>query len=585
MLRKLLDDLARNVGGAWHTRKIKAISTLVDQSEAARLMNNLVLAEKLARKAARLGGGDPRPHHVMGRIYADHGDFSNAAECIEKSIQINPKYAVALQDLGNVYRMLNDDANASSCYQHAIELDDSMVLAWLNWGMLLADAGKNTDALFAIKRALDQNPLLIQGLQFLARELSNQERYEEALEYLFRAHEQIPNSADILNGIGFVLQKKDLASEAVNYYKRGLEIAPENAELWGNLGIAYQDLGLLDEAIGAYEYAQSLRPDWLVPSWHRSLAQLLRGDFRRGWEGYELRLLPSQSPKPREFPFKRWVGDDVVKQTVLVYGEQGIGDEIMFASCLPDLLDRCAHCVIECSNKLAPIFRRSFPTAKVVGTDQSMDLGWLEAVNKIDQCIPIGSLPLYFRRERRQFPIVNSYLRADEHSTGYWRNELEKLGSGLKVGISWKGGTAISRKNARSIALEHWLPILNFPDAHFVSLQYGEQADALQTLRSEHGITVHYWDQAIQDYDQTAALVSALDVVISVTTAVIHLAGALGQKTWVLVPSSPTWRYGMEGEDMPWYPSVRLFRQESPGQWDSVIKRICKELGNLAETS
>ncbi|MDP1682150.1 MAG: tetratricopeptide repeat protein, partial [Burkholderiales bacterium] len=445
MLKKFLTELARAIGRRDASHQQTKISLLLQQGQDSLLAGNATLAAKFARKAIRSDPNTPQAHYLLGRAYIDQSRFIDAASSIEKAVQLDPRYAIALQDLGNVYRTLGQNEKAATCYQVALQIDEGLTLTWLNMGLLLADLGRSSDAIAAVKRALDHVPTLIEGLKFLVRELTQQERFEEALKYLFRANERQPNSADILNGIGFVLQKQDRVTEAITYYEQGIHISPENAELWGNLGIAYQDLMRLDDAISAYERAQELKPEWLVPRWHRSLAYLLRGDFQRGWEDYELRLLPTQKPKPREFPFERWRGESAVDKSILVYSEQGVGDEIMFASCIPEVLKRSEHCIIECSHKLAPIFRRSFPTTDVIGTDQGQDRRWLESAKNIDLCIPIGSLPLYFRRSPHEFPATNSYLTADEASVAHWCQELDQLGPGLKVGISWKGGTVISR--------------------------------------------------------------------------------------------------------------------------------------------
>jgi hypothetical protein len=179
------------------------------------------------------------------------------------------------------------------------------------------------------------------------------------------------------------------------------------------------------------------------------------------------------------------------------------------------------------------------------------------------------------------FPQRSHYLVADSQRIDYWRDRLDALGPGLKVGISWRGGIARTGQSERSIALDQLLPSLSGPNVHFISLQYTDCQEELATLHRQCGIDMHHWQDALDDYDETAALVKALDLVVSVCTAVIHLSGALGQRVWIMAPLVPEWRYGLQGETMPWYPSARVFRQTQRGYWAPVIEKVASELERI----
>ena len=250
----------------------------------------------------------------------------------------------------------------------------------------------------------------------------------------------------------------------------------------------------------------------------------------------------------------------------------------MFASCLQQIVDAARRCIVECSPQLEALFRRSFPGAQVYAAAPERSIPEAIKAEPIDCETPIGSLPLYLRRSAHDFPRHHGYLRADPGRVAIWRQRLSGLGSGLKVGVSWQGGTHLTRSPLRSIPLSRWSPIFAAEDTCFVSLQYGDTTAVLEELASRHGRRVAHWQEAIDDYDETAALVSALDLVISVQTAVVHLTGALGRPAWVMVPYCPEWRYGFAGESMRWYPSVRLFRQSSFGEWEPVIDAVAREL-------
>jgi hypothetical protein len=260
-----------------------------------------------------------------------------------------------------------------------------------------------------------------------------------------------------------------------------------------------------------------------------------------------------------------------------VYGEQGLGDEIMFASCVPDAIRDVGHCVIECAPKLEPLFRRSFPAATVYAATDGTVPGPVRE-RGIDCEVPAGSLPLYYRSTVQAFPAHTGYLKADPERIERWRARLESLGgAGFNIGISWRGGSHKTRRPLRSVALDRWGPILQVPGTNLVSLQYDAVPDELAEL-DRQGITLTHWPDAISDYEETAALVSAVDLVISVCTAVIHLGGALGRPVWVMAPYSPEWRYGFSGTAMPWYPAVRVYRQPQFGAWDPVIADVAVAL-------
>ena len=266
---------------------------------------------------------------------------------------------------------------------------------------------------------------------------------------------------------------------------------------------------------------------------------------------------------------------------VLVYGEQGLGDEIMFASCLPEIIDAASRCIIECSGKLEHLFRRSFPRARIYAAAADRPVPEPGRAEAIDCEVPSGSLPLYLRQSIGDFPRHDGYLVADPRRVAAWRERLLAFGPGLKVGISWRGGTHQTRSPLRSIPLSQWEPVFKAADTQFVSLQYGECRGELDELAARQGIRVTHWQEAIDDYEETAALLDALDLVISVCTSVVHLGGALARPVWIMAPYSPEWRYGFAGETMPWYPSVRIFRQPSFGNWPAVITTVARELSSL----
>jgi hypothetical protein len=293
---------------------------------------------------------------------------------------------------------------------------------------------------------------------------------------------------------------------------------------------------------------------------------------------YAARVRTAEWPS-RVLPFPEWDGESFAGKSVLAYAEQGLGDEIMFASCFPDLGAEARRCVIECDPRLERLFARSFPAAAVFAGRLRRKHPWLAQAGEIDLQVPAGSLPLRFRTAVGQFPAHRGYLRADPRLVTDYRDRLAALGGRVRVGIAWRGGVAKTRAAVRTIPAAAWGPFFERDDLCLVSLQHGPVDDDLAALRRlVPGRNVHHWPEVQQDVEHLAALVCALDVMVSACNASVHLAGALGRPVLALVPSAPEWRYGLEGEGMVWYPSVRLLRQRVAGEWGDVMAHAAARL-------
>jgi hypothetical protein len=313
----------------------------------------------------------------------------------------------------------------------------------------------------------------------------------------------------------------------------------------------------------------------------RALALLSLGRFEPGWEDYEERKRVYPLFAVRTFPYREWSGGDIAGQRLLIFHEQGLGDEIMFASCFGDVLRSGAQCVIECSAKLAPLYRRSFQNATIVIGDQTNpDLSYLHAVPAMEWQVAAGSLPKIYRRKLRDFPGDAGYLQADAEATQRWRERLGRMAEGGRpnIGLSWRGGVQSTNQAGRSIAADVLKSLLTPARFNFVSLQYGERAADLAVLNAGSASEVHDWPEAHASLDETAALVSALDLVITVDTTIAHLAAALGKPVWVMVPHNAEWRYLHEGSAMPWYPTMRIFRRRRGAVWTDTIMEIARAL-------
>jgi hypothetical protein len=389
-----------------------------------------------------------------------------------------------------------------------------------------------------------------------------------------------PDLAYARNNLGYTLFN-DLGEHerGAAHIEAALQLRPQDPDIQCNYSMVLVHRGLLDAALALCDELLAAHPYLYEARLNRALAALKLGRFAEAWPDYEARKYAYGNYVARDFGFPEWRGEPLEGKSILTYAEQGLGDQIMFASCLPDLLQHAGRCIVECSPQLEKLFRRSFPRATVCAGDAtSRGSDRISRLGAIDYQVAIGSLPLHFRSDLSRFPHHAGYLQTDSGRCAYWRQRLERLGAGYKIGISWRGGAVSTRRELRSIPLQEWLPLVSQASCHFVSLQYGDNGEESGRFAYEHGVSVHHWQQAIDDYDETAALIVGLDLVISVQTAVAHLSGALGTPAWVLVPAVPEWRYLQSGDAMPWYPSVRLFRQQQRDTWIPLITEIARRL-------
>jgi len=452
------------------------------------------------------------------------------------------------------------------------EQPDALHLA----GFIHQMRGEHEDAVHYFAHAQQVAPENVEVLNNFAASLKALGRYERAERYYREVIERNPDFVLAQHNFADLLLTLDRPAEATARARAAIRIDPGFSNAYLTLGRALSEQRRDDEAIEAYREAVARGAPLAVGEMAESLLLLLRGRYAQGWEKYEARLVsPDGSTPPLSAAvtsgYPRWRGSMLTRRAILVREEQGLGDELMFASCMPDLISTAGRCVLVCSPGLLALFARSFPGVEVLAADDPDLAHRLEAA-RIDFQVPCGSLPLAFRTRAEDFPAHEGYLRADPARVAYWRERLDALGDGPKIGLSWRGGTPGSGRERRSIPLAELQSALA-SRAHFISLQYGPVEDELAG-QARAGYRVEHWPEVIADTDETAALITALDLTLSVCTAVVHLAGALGRPAWVMTPWAAEWRYGDSGENLIWYPSVRLFRQPVPGDWESVVRQV-----------
>ena len=528
-------------------------------------------------------GADPRLRLNLAAALLQAGQGAQAREALRELERAASRDAASLASLAEMLLRCADPAAAIPCFERLLAWDERPELR-ARYAVALLELERHAEAAAALEPVVAARPEDAAARANLGLALIGLDRVDEALEQFEQALRLTPEHWQALHGLGLARLKRGELREAIGALERARRHAADEPDLLSNLGYAYALGREFGRAEPLLRQAVALAPEHRRARRNLGLYHLVRGYFEEGWRHNEG---PWDEERLRadgqRFPQPWWRGDALAGRSLLVWAEQGLGDQIMFCNPLPDLLAQGADVVLQCEPRLERLFARSFNGATVVPRGK-------ESQARIDALapelqVPMSQLPVYLRRSRQAFPRHRGYLRADVERVAYWRARLGALGAGPKIGISWVGGTVKTGRTRRSMTLEDWLPLLRLPGTRFVSLQYTDCRAELAWLREAHGIEVAHWQEAIDDYDETAALVSALDAVASVCTAVIHLAGALDRPTRVAVPWWPAWPFMLEGEEMPWYPSVRLVRQARPNEWRETIERIARDIACLAHQS
>lgn len=514
---------------------------------------------------------------LCGRALVALNRHSEAAPFLSAAVAADPRLAEAHSDLALVNLKAGDYQAAEQSCRQAVNIQPKEPRYRVHLAEILEATGRDREALDELLVAQEYAPEQVDVLQQLIIKLDHLGMYAEALQVAERSLKELGETFETCFFLAYARYSTGDLQGAVDAGHRAISFRTDVPGIYVTLGSALLSLGKVDEAAASYNRALKVLPDYPDAVFHLGLLNLMCGRYREGWAGFEYRFKIRRAIKRRCEP--RWNGTSLRGRSLHVMREQGIGDGIMYASCYPQLIRDAKHCYIECEPRLERLFSQSFPGATFIPI---VDNAIKEAVlqrDDFDVRIFSASVPGYLRNSLRDFPSHQGYLRTDAARAEYWRGKLAALGSGLKVGISWKGGTVHTNRYRRSLSLDSLRPLLAQNGVNWINLQYGEREAEISGFRDAHGIEISDWPEAIDgDYDETAALVSELDLVISVCTSVIHLGGALGRPVWVMVPHAPEWRYGLSGETMPWYPTVRLFRQAGVESWDGVIRGIAQAL-------
>lgn len=522
-----------------------------------------------------------------GATLERQGDFAGAAEKYHRVLQIEPASAQACSNLGSLGQRQDRLADALEWYNRALSHAPNWAVAWANRASVLRGLGQMAEAEQSFRRALQLAPDHFAAWHNLGELLQECARLPEAAACYRQALELRPDSYETRINLGGCWKELGDFRQAEAVYRAAIDQRPERFEAWSNRGLLRQEEGMLEEAEADFAEALRRAPTDGDTRLNRALLWLQQGRWSAGWQEYGWRWQAREARgRVRRLNQPPWNGQPLGGRRLLVLGEQGVGDEIMFASCLPDLLAEAHQVTLTCDARLERLFARSFPAARVQGVVRGQE-SWDEwARFPADFQASSGDLPRYLRREESDFPRRASYLVADPQQVDRWRLRLAQLGPGPKIGVSWRGGKQPAEILRRSAPLTEWQPLWNLPGVCWVNLQYGPARHEAARWARARGIDLFTPDDAdpLGDFDPLAALTRSLDLVISVANATVHLAGGLGVPCWVLLPPRWGWRWLLDRPDSPWYPSVRIWRQTHPGEWSALIERVAAAAGQFAQS-
>jgi tetratricopeptide (TPR) repeat protein len=448
---------------------------------------------------------------------------------------------------------------------------DLIVAQQLKQALALHQQGDTSGAEALYRNVLAAKPDCALAQHFLGVIHYQRQDLAVALPLLEQSVAASPDEPEFRNNLGLALAAADREADAIAAYRAALALKPNHALAWNNLGLALQSVNDVHGALDAFRRAVELEPDFAHAHWNLSLALLLDGQFAQGWREYDWRLVLSELGRGRHvYPGQAWDGTEPAGKTLLLYAEQGLGDALQFARYATVLAHAGARPLIHCVDALKPLI------ATVPGV--SMVLAGDEPLPQYDAHYPLLSLPRIFATTADTVPSEVSYISVAHPRRSAARARIDSYRGKINVGLAWAGSKEHSNDRNRSCPLAVLVPLLALPDIAWFSLQQGDASKELDALADPKRVIPLPAGTPLID---TAALIAELDLVISVDTSIAHLAGALGQRCWLLLPFAPDWRWMLDRDDTPWYPATRLYRQSRLHDWPTVVARVALDLGTL----
>lgn len=560
-------------------------------------------AIELIEAALAIDPSAAETYNNLGVVCQNAGELDRAARAFQRALELVPRYPEALKGLGDVHYVRGQHEQAATHYVAALAAAPRFVEAAMNLGTTYRVLGKPREAEAVFRSAISMRPPRAEDLVQLADLLASEKRWPEAIDLYRSAVEQAPAWIFGAAKLGMALQTAGRVREAIAWYENVLSRGMDDAGLyvglgdarqlvgdlaeaataycaalrkdvrnrfgWAGLGMMRQIAGRYADALACYRRAVALDPDFAQAHFNMASLHLLHGRFEEGWSEYAWRWkLPSPPAPGLNSPL--WDGKPTAG-ALLVQTEQGLGDTLQFIRYVPKLKSVAGRIIVQCEAALASILARMPAVDQVVVRGQPLP--------EHEAHVPMLGLPPIFETRLTTIPAEVPYLSADPARASRWQAELAGERA-LRVGIVWRGNPHHRLDVLRSFAATYFVPLARIDGVRLYSLQKGAGSEQLAELPSELGIV--NLAERITDLDDTAAILEHLDLLITCDSAPTHLAGALARPVWVPLPYSPDWRWLLEREDSPWYPTMRLFRQDDSCRWEPVFERIASELSALA---
>ena len=571
----------------------KIVANAIQQSVALHQQGNISAALEITKQTLARAPNNITLLNNAGAFTAMLGDFEQSKIHLSKSLKIKPQDINTLNNLSNVLAELKQYDQASDIYRQILKLDSNDAVTHSNFANALQKKGSHQEAEKHYLIAIQLDPNNVVTCSNLGALYKEQKNISKAKEFYQKALKLNPNFAEAHNNFGLLLKEVKQFSDAETCYQNALNLNPKYSEAHNNLGELFREKKQFEQAKDCYQRALSIDTNYTAVKWNLSLLQLALTNFSEGWKCYETRNHSENTTTSPVFPIVTTIqyqgenlNQDLKNKHLLIIPEQGVGDEVMFASVLPELADVVAQnpniqITLACDPRLVELFERSFDFVNVIPSEPDNRYQNLDA--DLDYWMFIGSLPKFYRNDIKDFDKHQPYLKVDDTLLIKWQDRFKQLPHKLNIGISWIGGKTEENRADRSLILEKMFPILTkaSQSANIINLQYGDHQQEIQDFKQKTGIITHDWEDAdpLKDLDNFAAQIKALDLVISIDNSTVHFAGALGTKTYVMLPFNQDWRWAEDRNDSYWYPNIMtLFRQSQDGEWDEVIQNVANSI-------
>jgi Flp pilus assembly protein TadD len=506
--------------------------------------------------------------------YHSSGDIQQAEAQYQGILRVEPGQPEALHALGVIALQLKKYEKAGSLIGKAIENKPKVPQFYYNLGLVFISLKRQERAIQAFQEAIKIKPDYADAYYNLGLALKKRQQFEEAVQNFKQVIKLTPDDAHAYYNLGNAYEALDRYEPSVENYQLAIKKNGAFAGAFNNLALVSKKMGRINEAINYFRKALRLQPALAEAHWNLSLSLLINGQFEEGWKEHEWRFIRGKRSTiyPHRFDIPLWDGSSFTGKRLFVHSEQGFGDTLQFIRYLPMVKCLGGTVIFEAFGPLLETMR-GFP-----GIDKLVEISPdRRHVENCDYYVPLMSLPMLFATDIPTIPSNIPYIFADPEKAGRWKNRINK--KGYKIGIVWAGKPEHQNDGNRSCALEYFSSLTEIPGVAIYGLQKGDAARQAETLDGMKRII--NFDDELKDFSETAAAIENLDLVISVDTVLVHLAGAMGKPVWTLLPHAPDWRWLLEREDSPWYPTMRLFRQPEYGDWGAVFGKVKDELEKL----